>query len=66
MTTRSKVGIFKPKLFTVESTTKQLESEPNSVTKALQSNKWKKSYGTKNSGIKSKSNMLPNILSSTL
>ena len=42
MTTRSKVGIFKPKLFTVESTTKQLESEPNSVTKALQSNKWKK------------------------
>ena len=42
MTTRSKVGIFKPKIFTIESTTKQLMSEPNSVTEASKSNKWKK------------------------
>ena len=42
MTTRSKVGIFKPKIFTIESTTKQLTSEPNSVTEASKSNKWKK------------------------
>ena len=40
--TRSKVGIFKPKLLTVDSTTGEPESEPNSVTEALKSNQWKK------------------------
>ena len=40
--TRSKVGIFKPKLLTVYSTTGEPESEPNSVTEALKSNQWKK------------------------
>lgn len=42
MITKSKVGIFKLMLFTVENTTKQLESEPNSVAEVLNSNKWKK------------------------
>ena len=40
--TRSKVGIFKPKLLTVDSTTGQPESEPNIVMEALKSNQWKK------------------------
>lgn len=46
-------------LFTVENTTKQLESEPNSVAEVLNSNKWKKAKKNRDSSANSKSNLVP-------